>query len=80
MEFVSQIFFFNYGAFYYLESECDHLPEAGNIYIGIHPTIPPEAANVAKLIRRRRISSKRDKHPQNPSIKNMAPRVTKNLR
>ena len=24
------------GAFYYLGSECDHLPEAGKIYIGIH--------------------------------------------
>jgi hypothetical protein len=56
----------------YLVSECDHLPEAGNIYIGIHPSVhtsvyslwaPPKAANVAKLIRRRRISLKRDNHP-----------------
>ena len=56
----------------YLGSECDHLPEAGNIYIGIHPSVhpsayslwaPPKAANVAKLIHRRRISLKRDDHP-----------------
>jgi hypothetical protein len=38
-----------YGAFYYLGSECDHLPEAGNTYIGIHPSAYP-SANVAKLI------------------------------
>ena len=31
------------GAFYYLGSECDHLPEAGNIYIGIHPSTHPSA-------------------------------------
>jgi hypothetical protein len=56
----------------YLGSECDHLPEAVNIYIGIHSSAhpsahtlwaPPKAANVAKLIRRRRISLKRDNHP-----------------
>jgi hypothetical protein len=54
-----------------LGSECDHLPEAGNIYISIHSSAhpsayslwaPPKAANVAKLIRRRRISLKRDNH------------------
>jgi len=47
-----------YGAFYYLGSECDHLPPAGNIYIGIHPSAhtsayslwaPPKAANVAVM-------------------------------
>jgi hypothetical protein len=37
----------------YLGSECDHLPEAGN---------------VAKLIHRRRISLKRDNHPQKKNI------------
>jgi hypothetical protein len=48
----------------YLGSECDHLPEAGNIYIGIHPmrSARPYLGNVAKLIRRRRISLKRDNH------------------
>jgi hypothetical protein len=49
----------------YLGSECDHLPEAGNIYIGIHPmrSARPYLDNVAKLIRQRRISLKRDNHP-----------------
>ena len=56
----------------YLGSECDHLPEAGNMYNGIQSSAhtsayslwaPPKAANVAKLIRRRRISLKRDNHP-----------------
>ena len=52
----------------YLGSECDHLPEAGNIYISIHSSAHPSAyslwapPNVAKLIRRRRISLKRDNH------------------
>jgi hypothetical protein len=32
---------------------------------------PPKAANVAKLIRQRRISLKRDNHPQNPSVKSI---------
>jgi hypothetical protein len=27
----------------YLGSECDHLPEAGKIYIGIHPSAHPSA-------------------------------------
>jgi hypothetical protein len=27
----------------YLGSECDHLPEAGNIYISIHPSAHPSA-------------------------------------
>jgi hypothetical protein len=34
--------------------------------------IRPYLGNVAKLIRRRRISLKRDNHPQNPSVKSMA--------
>jgi hypothetical protein len=64
----------------YLGSECDHLPEAGNIYIGIHPSAhtsayslwaPPKAVNVAKLIHRRRISLKRDNHQQNHSQKHI---------
>ena len=48
----------------YLGSECDHLPKAGNIYIGIHPmrSARPYLGNVARLIRRRRISLKRDNH------------------
>jgi hypothetical protein len=64
----------------YLGSECDHLPEAGNIYIGIHPSTHPSAhpflcsptrpylGNVAKLIRRRRISLKRDNQPQKKTM------------
>ena len=48
----------------YLGSECLHLPEAGYIYIGIRPYL----GNVAKLIRRRRISLKRDNH-LNPSLR-----------
>jgi len=40
----------------YLGSECDHLPPAGNI-------IRPYLGDVAKLIRRRPISLKRDNHP-----------------
>jgi hypothetical protein len=37
------------------------------------PPICPYLGNVAKLIRRRRISLKRDNHPKNPSVKSMAP-------
>jgi hypothetical protein len=56
------------GAFDYLGSECDHLPEAGNIIRpSLRPPIRPYLGNVAKLIRRRRISLKRDNHPKNPS-------------
>jgi hypothetical protein len=57
------------GAFYYLRSECDHLPEAGNNYLVSECDHQPEAGNiyrfsplraylgnVAKLIRRRRMS------------------------
>ena len=42
-----------YGAFYYLGSECDHLPEAGNTYIGIHPSTP----YLRLSIRERRLES-----------------------
>jgi hypothetical protein len=61
----------------YLGSECDHLPEAGNTYIGIHPmrSARPylrllivgaaEGGERRQLIRRRHISLKRDNHPQN---------------
>jgi len=35
------------------------------------PPICPYLGNVAKLIRRRRISLKRDNHPKNPSVKSM---------
>jgi hypothetical protein len=60
----------------YLGSEWDHLPEAGNIYIYcypfLRPPIRPYLGNVAKLIRRRRISSKRDNHlkpiPPQPTL------------
>jgi hypothetical protein len=57
-------------------SECDHLPEAGNNYLGSECDHQPETGNkyrfsprraylgnVAKLIRRKRISLKRVKHP-----------------
>jgi hypothetical protein len=51
----------------YLGSECDHLPEAGN-NIYRYPSISPYLGNVAKLIHRRRISLKRDNHPQKKNI------------
>jgi hypothetical protein len=53
-------------------------PAGGRQYIYWHqslrPPLRPYLGNVAKLIRRRRISLKRDhSHPKNPSVKSMAP-------
>jgi hypothetical protein len=46
-------------------------PAGGRQYIYWHPSLCPPLrpylGNVAKLIRRRRISLKRDNHPKNPS-------------
>jgi hypothetical protein len=52
-------------------------PAGGRQYIYWHPSLRPPLrpylGNVAKLIRRRRISLKRDhSHPKNPSVKSMA--------
>ena len=49
-----------------------HLPGSVHIQASSYSLwAPPKAANVAKLIRRRRISLKRDNHPQNPSVKSI---------
>ena len=42
-------------------------------YPFLRPPISPYLGNVAKQIRRRRISLKRDNHPTHPSVKSMAP-------
>jgi hypothetical protein len=50
-------------------------PAGGRQYIYWHPSLRPSLhpslRNVAKLIRRRRISLKRDNHPKNPSVRSL---------
>ena len=60
-----------YGALITLFCECK-TPAGGRQYIYRLPPLRPYLGNVAKLIRRRRISLKRDNHPKNPSVKSMA--------
>ena len=59
-----------YGALITLFCECK-TPAGGRQYIYRHPPLRPYLGNVAKLIRRRRISLKRDNHPKNPSVKSI---------
>ena len=58
-------------------------PAGGRQYIYWHPSLRPPLrpylGNVAKLIRRRRISLKRDNHPQNPSVKSMGARLEQKI-
>jgi hypothetical protein len=57
-------------------------PPAGGrqyILVSIRPPIRPYLGNVAKLIRRRRISLKRDNHPKNPSVKSMVARFEQKI-